>query len=251
MDSIVADISDIQIDDDNEDSSVATSLNPFYNECVKDTLSESTDCETDNDTLEDSIIAPPFSPICDEPLENLFNFEDDGMVSLSENESDEEVSEHTALTQTTTLPEGDTVINSDDTTPLQEESSSHACGGVGSLLCQAQQEVNETCTAAVLGDSAPITFSQVTNGYKIVIDNIDKNVRPSYQRVDRSTLSFHYVHAYAAMDRVDFSGLSDVRPTPMGVDLDKLLPLTIDVTEIENHFSVLISRLVSYNVLIV
>ena len=50
-----------------------------------------TDSETDNDELEDSIIAPPFSPICDEPFENMFNLEDDGMVSLSPNEHDEEV----------------------------------------------------------------------------------------------------------------------------------------------------------------
>ena len=69
--------------------------------------------------------------------------------------------------------------------------------------------------------------------------------------MDRSTFSLHYVHAYAALDRVDFSGLSDVRPTPMAVDLDKLLPLAVDVTEIENHFSILITRLVSCNVSII
>ena len=39
-----------------------------------------TDSEADNDELEGSIIAPPFSPICDEPFENMFNLEDDGMV---------------------------------------------------------------------------------------------------------------------------------------------------------------------------
>ena len=69
--------------------------------------------------------------------------------------------------------------------------------------------------------------------------------------MDRSTFLLHYVHAYAALDCVDFSGLSDIRPTPMAVDLDKLLPLAVDVTEVENHFSILITRLVSCNVLII
>ena len=44
-------------------------------------------------------------------------------------------------------------------------------------------------------------------GFAIVGYNIDKNVRPSYQREDRKTQSLHYFHSYAVKDRVDISSL--------------------------------------------
>jgi L1 cell adhesion molecule like protein len=40
------------------------------------------------------------------------------------------------------------------------------------------------------------------NGFKIVGDNIDKNFRRTYQRIDRQTRSCHYYHSYAVLDRV-------------------------------------------------
>lgn len=47
-----------------------------------------------------------------------------------------------------------------------------------------------------------------STGYKIVGDNIDKNIRASFQRIDHQTKSVHYFHIFAAKDRIDFSGLS-------------------------------------------
>ena len=225
---------DDNADDDYEDgSAAAVLLNSFNAEYLHDNSSDTTDSEMNSDELEDSIIAPPFSPICNEPLENFLSLKgDNDTVSSSE---DEEVSEDYASAPV--LPKRDTVGNSDDDTPLQEACPSYTYGAVDGLESQVQMEINES---AFLVNSAPMSFSQISNGYKIIIDNTGKNIRPSYQRVDRSTFSLHYVHTYAALDRVDFSGLSDVRPTPMAVDLDKLLPLAVDVTEIENHFSILI-----------
>lgn len=40
--------------------------------------------------------------------------------------------------------------------------------------------------------------------YKIVGDNIDKNITPSFQRLDHQTKSVHYFHAFAVKDRIDF-----------------------------------------------
>ena len=34
-------------------------------------------------------------------------------------------------------------------------------------------------------------------GYVAVSDNVDKNIHPSYQRQDRTTLSLHYFNSYA------------------------------------------------------
>ena len=43
----------------------------------------------------------------------------------------------------------------------------------------------------------------VWNGFKIVGDNVDKNVRPTFQR---SNQSLHHFHSYAVKDRVNLSG---------------------------------------------
>ena len=47
------------------------------------------------------------------------------------------------------------------------------------------------------------------DGFKLVGDNIDKNIRPSEQRIDRQTRSLHYFHSFAVRDRVNFSNTSD------------------------------------------
>ena len=41
-------------------------------------------------------------------------------------------------------------------------------------------------------------------GFKIVGDNIDKNIRPSMQRLTHQTRSLHNFHSYAVKDRVSF-----------------------------------------------
>ena len=46
-------------------------------------------------------------------------------------------------------------------------------------------------------------------GYKIVIDNIDKAVKPRYMRIDSQKKSLHYVQIYNVKDRIDFSSLSE------------------------------------------
>jgi len=46
-------------------------------------------------------------------------------------------------------------------------------------------------------------------GYVIVIDNLDMNVRRSFQRIKWSTESMHFCHAYVVLNRFDTSGLED------------------------------------------
>ena len=48
-------------------------------------------------------------------------------------------------------------------------------------------------------------------GFKIVGDNIDKNVRPRHQSIDTRTKSLHYFHAFAVLDWVDLSSQSEIR----------------------------------------
>ena len=49
-------------------------------------------------------------------------------------------------------------------------------------------------------------------GFKIVGDNIDKNVCPQHQTIDTRTQLSHYFHAFAVLDRIDLSSQSEVRP---------------------------------------
>ena len=42
-------------------------------------------------------------------------------------------------------------------------------------------------------------------GFKIVGDNIDKNIHPRHQTIDSRTKSLHYFHAFAALVCVDLS----------------------------------------------
>ena len=74
-----------------------------------------------------------------------------------------------------------------------------------------------------------------------MIDNVDKNIHPSFQHFDTSTSSNHWIHAYAVKDRLDFSTYSDsVMSTPM--DVKAILINTKDVAQLEDDTIVLMSR---------
>ena len=97
--------------------------------------------------------------------------------------------------------------------------------------------------AAVFDETSDLSNCRSVMGFKLVGDNIDKIVRPSYERINSFSLSFHYFHYYAILNRVDLSGLSDMKP--LGVyDMSKILPSSKDVNKLKNNFSILISRYV-------
>ena len=98
-----------------------------------------------------------------------------------------------------------------------------------------EQEFEET-------DNIPPASAAVCTGYKIVGDNIDKNIRRTHQRIDRTTRSLHYFHMFAVKDRLDFSYLSDHRPTQVEIDIQVLLPGATDLAAIKKDFEILISR---------
>lgn len=79
-------------------------------------------------------------------------------------------------------------------------------------------------------------------GFKLVGDNLDKNVRPSFQRVDHQTKSFHHFHAIAVRDRTDLSALSNSVPAGQPIDMSKFLLSVDDVSLLERDFEVLLSR---------
>ena len=80
-----------------------------------------------------------------------------------------------------------------------------------------------------------------SDGFVMVGDNIDKNVRPSFQRGDFQTESWHCFHSYAVANRVHATHLSDTTPSAT-VTSDSVLPTNDDLLEIYKDFEVLVSR---------
>ena len=81
-------------------------------------------------------------------------------------------------------------------------------------------------------------------GFKIVIDNVDKNLRPSYQRSDNKTISMHACNMYTCLDRINFSSLSDVKPSNPCIDVKTLLIGEADLDGLNSDVEVLLERYV-------
>ena len=90
-----------------------------------------------------------------------------------------------------------------------------------------------------------VAASSKWQGFKIVGDNIDKNVRRRHQRADRTTVSLHYFNAFAVGDRVDFSSFSEKKPDISFNEslVESLLPSKADLHELLANFKVLVSRI--------
>lgn len=87
-------------------------------------------------------------------------------------------------------------------------------------------------------------------GYTITSDNVDKNFRASFQRMDKGTKSVHYLHSFAAQDRIDISKYSD-KPQAATVSPESVLPNVTDLSEILKDFEILISRYTFNQVLLI
>lgn len=93
-------------------------------------------------------------------------------------------------------------------------------------------------------DDSPRAPKPEWNGFKIVGDNVDKNVRPSFQRLTHQTKSLHHFQSYAVKDRVDWSQASDVRKSPTAIKLQSssFLMTEGDWDRFKGDCHVLISR---------
>ena len=167
----------------------------------------------DVDDEEESISAPPFS------LLSAISAFTDSTSEKSVIESDEEEDLYKELDQEQNLL----------------ESPPDAGDQLNNLFRDTSQSIQITHSTA----TSPSPFLEKWEGYKLVGDNIDKNFRASYQRIDRSTQSFHYFHVYTVLD---FSGLSDVVPGASTVDPSSLVTSDADLSHVKQDMSILISR---------
>lgn len=77
--------------------------------------------------------------------------------------------------------------------------------------------------------------------FKIVGDNIDKNVKPSRERAEIKTQSLHYFHSYVVKDRIPVTDLSD-DPSQKKPDPQEFLPSEEDIKSIKNEMRILLTR---------
>ena len=97
----------------------------------------------------------------------------------------------------------------------------------------------DACSAAE-GPGHGVSFGWT--GFKIVSDNIDKNLRPSYQRINHQTVSLHYFHSCAVGDRIDISFLSDIAKSHVSLCPSAILQSADDLDAIKKELQVLVSR---------
>lgn len=88
-----------------------------------------------------------------------------------------------------------------------------------------------------------LSNSTVGCGFVLMTDNVDKNIRQSYQRENCQTLSLHYCHSCAVKNRVNVSGLSD-KPAAAEISFETFVPTDDDLKQLFNDFEILVSRLV-------
>jgi len=116
-----------------------------------------------------------------------------------------------------------------------QHSTSSTAQDPSSTLVSSEQDSRPICAPAL------INASSTWAGFKLVKDNIDKNICPSFQRNDRQTKSYHYCHAFALKDRIDLSSCLDTKPDS-SIDPFCLLPTPDDLEQLKKNFIILVSR---------
>lgn len=89
--------------------------------------------------------------------------------------------------------------------------------------------------------------SVATNRYIITGDNLDKTIKPRFMTINHQTQSLHYFHAYAALNRISFSGLSEDTPTSRllrSLSASIFLPSLNDCQKLRNNYVVLVARVI-------
>ena len=82
-------------------------------------------------------------------------------------------------------------------------------------------------------------------GFKLVGDNIDKNVKPRDMRFSSQTTSLHYFHVYAVKDRISYNHLSGnaTMIAPSDMDFSIFFPTAEDNEQLLSNFEILVMRM--------
>ena len=79
-------------------------------------------------------------------------------------------------------------------------------------------------TSSPVPENQRVSFPECqTSDMKLVLDNIDKTVKPRHQTSDAQTKSLQYIQVYGVKDGVNFTGLS-TSPPPIDKSIYDILP---------------------------
>lgn len=147
-------------------------------------------------------------------------------------------SDSSAATNSSLSPDSATLTPSE----VSAESSMVSQPEHTSTPTKSQYQFVAAATCASNEGEQPATCSPVL-GFKMVIDNIDKTVKPRNQTIDAQTQSLHYVQVYAVKDQVDFSQLSKTAPSP-GRSIYDILPTTSEYQKLKDNFAILVAHII-------
>ena len=88
-------------------------------------------------------------------------------------------------------------------------------------------------------------------GYKLVGDDLDRNIKPRYMRMTNQTKSKHYFNSYAVKDRVNLCNFSSFWNGPDSackINAADILPSVDDEALLKRNLSILVSRILVDNV---
>lgn len=111
-------------------------------------------------------------------------------------------------------------------------------------LSDANSSLSSIDIDAFLGEEYHPPSPPSLKTYRIVGDNIDKEIKPRNMTSEHQKQGLHYFHMYAVRDRVDLSGYSSEAPKPdIGtMDLETLLPSHDDERALQENFVFLTGR---------
>ena len=82
-------------------------------------------------------------------------------------------------------------------------------------------------------------------GFRLVGDNVDKNVKPRDMRLNSQTTSLHFFHTYAVKDRICFSHLSTdpIEIVQDSINFEMFYPTVGDNTQLVSNLETLVARM--------
>lgn len=102
-------------------------------------------------------------------------------------------------------------------------------------------ENSENAQVEGVQESQSESSDSICPGFGLIIDNLDLNVRRSDQRIDRTTKSYHFCHAYGLQNRVNSTQLEDQPPSGV-LSLDLILPNKTDLDILMEEFGIFAER---------
>ena len=139
----------------------------------------------------------------------------------------------TTLCDYATMPGDNTTITGDGTTIVTIPVDNVTRPNDNTTTCTPHSDNNIGCE--ILNNSDNLNC-------KFIIDNVDKNVKPSFERTEIRGKSYHHVHGYCVQDRIDTSMLCDRVPTYKKIDASVLLPSESDIATLKNEQIILVKR---------